>query len=121
MKTQTEPNPKVNSVFYKLEVYLPNNDVMSISEGLKTINVGGLTVIKKRGRGKHPPPEIHAGKGSMIFRPQFTEKYIIELIIDEKRKKDAIEIIRINSTRGKIFVSPITETIDIVTGEVNAE
>ena len=61
----------------RIDVYLPNNDVMAISEGLKTIDVGGLTVVKKRGRGKKPPPEIHAGKGSMIFTPQFTEKYVI--------------------------------------------
>jgi nitrogen regulatory protein P-II 1 len=106
---------------YRLEVYLPKNEVMSISEGLKKMDVGGLTVIKKRGRGKHPPPEIHAGKGSMVFTPQFTEKYIVELIIDESRKKEAIEIIRKNSTKGKIFVSPITETVDIETGEIDGD
>ena len=122
MKSQnTEQDKETRQTLYKLEIYLPNNDVMKVSEGLKEIEVGGLTVIKKRGRGKHPPPEIHAGKGSMIFQPQFTEKYIVELIIDEKRKDVAIEIIRKNSTRGKIFVSPMTETIDIVTGEVNGD
>ena len=83
------------------------------------MDVGGLTVIKKGGRGKHPPPEIHARKGSMIFRPQFTEKYVIELMIDEKRKDDAIKTIQENSEKGKIFVSPITETIDIATGKIN--
>ena len=67
----------------RIEVYLPNNDVMAISEALKKIDVGGLTVIKKRGRGKKPPPEIHAGKGSMIFTPQFTEKYVIELEFED--------------------------------------
>ena len=123
MKSQNIEQDKETqqTLLYKLEVYLPNNDVMKVSEGLKEIDVGGLTVIKKRGRGKHPPPEIHAGKGSMVFRPQFTEKYIVELIIDEKQKENAIEIIRKNSTRGKIFVSPVTETIDIVTGEINGD
>ncbi|MGI9566057.1 MAG: hypothetical protein ACR2LL_03455 [Nitrosopumilus sp.] len=48
----------------KIEVYLPNNDVIGISEALKKINVGGLTVLKKRYRGGKPSPEIHAGKGS---------------------------------------------------------
>ena len=61
------------------------------------------------------------GKGSMMFRPQFIEKYVIELIINEERKKEAIKIIRENSDKGKIFVSPITETIDIATGEVNSD
>ena len=106
---------------YRMEVYLPQNDVMAISEGLKKMDVGGLTVIKKRGRGKHPPPEIHAGKGSMVFTPQFTEKYVVELIIDEKRKQEAIEIIRANSKKGKIFISPVIETIDIATGKIDSD
>ena len=93
---------------------------MEISEGLKKMDVGGLTVIKKRGRGKHPPPEIHAGKGRAIFTPQFTDKYVVELIIDEARKKEAVEIIRNNSTKGKIFVTHVFETIDIETGEIDS-
>lgn len=92
---------------------------MKISEGLKKINVGGLTVIKKRGRGQKPPPEIHAGKGTMIFRPQFTEKYVVELVIPESLKDEAIDIIRKNSTRGKIFITPNIEAIDIKTGKVD--
>ena len=106
---------------YRIEVYLPYNDVMAISEGLKKIEVGGLTVIKKRGRGKHPPPEIHASKGSAIFRPQFTTKYVIELITNKERKDNAIKIIRENAKKGKIFISPVIETIDIDTGEINSD
>jgi len=106
---------------YKIEVYLPKNEVMAISEGLKEIEVGGLTVFKKRGRGKHPPPEIHASKGSEIFRPQFSTKYVVELITSEVKKSKAIDIIRKNSSDGKIFISPIIETIDISTGEINSD
>ncbi|MGY5144640.1 MAG: P-II family nitrogen regulator [Candidatus Nitrosopumilus sp. bin_32a] len=105
----------------RIDVYLTNNEVMQISEALKKINVGGLTVIKKRGRGKKPPPEIHAGKGSMIFQPQFTEKYVIELVINNEMKDDAVKIIRENSTTGKIFVTPNVEMIDIKTGEINKD
>ena len=35
----------------RIDIYLSNNEVMTISEALKKINVGGLTAIKKRGRG----------------------------------------------------------------------
>ena len=105
----------------RIEAYLPNNDVMAISEALKKINVGGLTVLKKRGRGKKPPPEIHAGKGSMIFTPQFTEKYVVELVIDESKKDDAIEIIRQNASRGKIMITPNIDMIDIESGDANSD
>ena len=54
----------------KIEVILGQNDVMKISEELKKIGIGGLSVSKVRGRGKRPGPEIHASKGSEIFTPQ---------------------------------------------------
>ncbi|WP_428326270.1 P-II family nitrogen regulator [Nitrosopumilus sp.] len=105
----------------RIDVYLPNNDVMAISEGLKALDVGGLTVMKKRGRGKKPPPEIHAGKGSMIFTPQFTEKYVMELFVDEGKKDEAIKIIQENASRGKIIVTPNVHMIDIESGKMDSD
>ena len=58
----------------KVEVILGQNDVMAISEELKKIGIGGLTVSKVRGRGKKPGPEIHASKGSEILKQQFNDK-----------------------------------------------
>lgn len=105
----------------RIDVYLPNNDVMAISEGLKALDVGGLTVMKKRGRGKRPPPEIHAGKGSMIFTPQFTEKYVMELFVDEGKKDDAVKIIQENASRGKIIITPNIHMIDIESGKMDSD
>ena len=78
----------------KLEVILGENDVMAISEGLKKIGIGGLSVSKIRGRGKRPGPEIHASKGSEIFVPQFNDKYKIEAIVSDTKEDEAIEIIK---------------------------
>lgn len=103
----------------KLEVILPKNEVMSVSEGLKKINVGGLTVSKKRGRGKNPAPEIHASKGTEIFVPQFSDKYVLEIIIPENMEQEAIKIIRENATIGKIFVHPVLRAFDIKSGSEN--
>ena len=101
----------------KIQVFLGNNDVMNISEALKDINIGGLTVGKVRGRGKNPPPEIHASKGSAIFQPQFSQKYVIELVIPESKEDQVINIIKEKGTVGKIFVSPVLRAIDISTGD----
>jgi len=97
----------------KIEIILGDNDVMAISEGLKKIGIGGLTVSKVRGRGKKPGPEIHASKGSEIFTPQFTDKYKMEAIIPETKEDDVINIIKANGRIGKIFVSQILRAIDI--------
>ena len=101
----------------KIEVILGQNDVMAISEELKKIGIGGLTVSKVRGRGKRPGPEIHASKGSEIFTPQFNDKYRIEAIIADAREDEVIGIIKENGRVGKIFVSQILRAVDIATGD----
>lgn len=90
---------------------------MAISEGLKEIGIGGLTVSKVRGRGKKPGSEIHASKGSEIFVPQFNDKYRLEAIISEAKEDQVINIIKEHGRVGKIFVSQILRAVDIATGE----
>ena len=105
----------------RIEIVIGKNDVMGISEGLKKIPVGGLTVTKKRGRGKNPPPEIHASKGTEVFRPQFGDKYMLEVIVPESKEEDVIKIVRENTKIGKIFVYPVLRAIDIATGKKDEE
>lgn len=100
----------------RIEAIVGKNDVMPISEALKKVNVGGLTVTKMRGRGKNPPPEIHASKGTEIFVPQFSDKYVIQVIIPETKEEEVISLIKQNAKIGKIFVSPILRAVDIATG-----
>ncbi|RMW38800.1 MAG: P-II family nitrogen regulator [Nitrosopumilus sp.] len=101
----------------KIEVILGENDVMAISEALKNIGIGGLTVSKVRGRGKRPAPEIHASKGSEIFVPQFSEKYFVEAIIPEAKEDEVVKIIKDNGRIGKIFISQVLRAVDIATGD----
>jgi nitrogen regulatory protein P-II 1 len=105
----------------KIQVILGENDVMAISEGLKEIGIGGLTVIKVRGRGKRPGPEIHASKGSEIFVPQFSHKYQLEVIISDTQEDEVVSIIKNKGRVGKIFVSQILRAIDIATGNEGEE
>jgi nitrogen regulatory protein P-II 1 len=105
----------------KMEIILGENDVMSISEGLKKIGIGGLTVSKVRGRGKRPAPEIHASKGSEIFVPQFSIKYKMEAIIDEAKEDEVVGIIKANGRIGKIFISQILRAVDIASDNEGEE
>ena len=101
----------------KIEAILGENDVMAISEALKEIGIGGLTVTKVRGRGKRPGPEIHASKGSEIFVPQFNEKYFISVIVAESKEDEVVNIIKEKGRVGKIFVSQVLRAVDIATGD----
>jgi len=105
----------------RIEALLGNNDVMAISEALRKIEIGGLTVMKVRGRGKRLPAELHAAKGSAIFQPQFSEKYVIVVVIPESKEEEVINIIKTKGTVGKIFVSPLLRAIDISTGHEGEE
>jgi nitrogen regulatory protein P-II 1 len=103
----------------KIDVIIPENDIEAISEGLKKINVGGITILKVKGRGKAIAPKIHASKGTEMFTPEFSDKYTLQVIVPNDKENDAIEIIRTNSKMGKIFISPIIRAVDIESGVEN--
>ena len=105
----------------KMEIILGENDVMAISEGLKGIGIGGLTVSKVRGRGKRPGPEIHASKGSEIFVPQFNDKYLLQAIIADTKEDEVVGIVKKHGRVGKIFISQILRAVDIATGNEGEE
>ena len=98
---------------------IPENDVQGISEALKKIYVGGITVLKVKGRGKTVAPEIHASLGTEIFRPEFSDKYTLQVVVADNKENDVIEIVRANSKMGKIFISPIIRAVDIESGAEN--
>ena len=85
----------------KIDVVIPQNDIEAISEGLKKIKVGGITILKVKGRGKSAAPKIHASKGTEMYTPEFGDKYKLEVIVDDNKENDVIKIIRANSKNGK--------------------
>lgn len=101
----------------RIVVTLSKNEVMAISEELNKFGIGGLTVSKIRGRGKTPPPEIHASKGSEVFKPQFSEKYVIDIVTTEDREDQIVEVVKKIASRGKITVEPILRAVDIASGK----
>ena len=101
----------------RIEVVIPQNDVEAISEALKKFHVGGITILRAKGRGKTVAPKIHASKGTEMFTPEFSDKYTVHVIVEDENENDAVELIRANSKMGKIFISPVTRAIDIESGE----
>ena len=103
----------------RIEAIVPQNDIRTISDALKKIQVGGLTIMKVRGRGKTIGPKLHASKGTETFIPEFSDKFILQVIVEEKNEDKVISIIKDNTKLGKIFISPVTRAIDIATGAEN--
>ena len=42
----------------RIDAVVPQNDIRAISDALKKIHVGGITIMKVRGRGKTAAPRI---------------------------------------------------------------
>ncbi|MDE1875552.1 MAG: P-II family nitrogen regulator [Thaumarchaeota archaeon] len=103
----------------RIDAIVPQNDIRAISDGLKKIHVGGITIMKVRGRGKTAGPTLHAAKGTETFIPEFSDKYIVTVIVEEKDEGEAVGIIRANTTVGKIFMYKLSRAIDIATGAEN--
>jgi nitrogen regulatory protein P-II 1 len=103
----------------KIEVVISQNDIKAVSDALKCIKVGGITISKVKGRGKGIVPQIHASKGTQMYTPEFGDKYKLEVILSNNRENDAIKIIRENSKIGKIFILPVARAVDIQSGVEN--
>ena len=103
----------------KIEIVISQNDIKAVSDALKTINVGGVTVSKVKGRGKSIVPQLHASKGTGMYTPEFGDKYKLEVVLPDNKENDAIDVIRKNTKIGKIFIWPIARAIDIQSGIEN--
>jgi len=100
----------------RIEVVIPENHILDIDVKLKDLGVGGVTISKVKGRGKTVAPQIHASKGTEIFTPEFSDKYILDVIVPDSKVDEIIRVVRASSRFGKIFISPITRAVDIATG-----
>lgn len=98
---------------------IPENHILDIDVRLKDLGVGGVTISKVKGRGKTVAPQIHASKGTEIFTPEFSDKYILDVIVPDSKENKVIEIVRANCDSGKIFISPVMRAVDILTGAEN--
>ena len=102
----------------KIEAIVPAARLESAFTALRELNLGGFTYYESRGRGQIPPPEIHSGRGTGTYRPEFNVNATIVVAINDSMADKVIEkILESTSTglagEGKIFVSDVDEVIDI--------
>jgi nitrogen regulatory protein P-II 1 len=74
--------------------------------------------MKVRGRGKTVGPALHSGKRGETFIPEFTDKFIVTIIVEEKDENE-VNIIRNTAKLGKIFLYKLSRAIDIASGAEN--
>ena len=106
----------------KIEAIIKPFKLDEVKEALHEVGIKGITVIEAKGFGRQKGhTELYRGAEYVV---DFLPKVKIEVVIEEALLERAIEAImqaahtgRIGD--GKIFVSPIDQTIRIRTGEVD--
>ena len=102
----------------KIEAIVPAARLESAFAALAELGLGGFTYYESRGRGQIPRPEIHSGRGTSTYRPEFNVNATIVVVSNDSMADNVIsKILESTSTglagEGKIFVSDVDEVIDI--------
>jgi nitrogen regulatory protein P-II 1 len=102
----------------KIEAVIPHSRLEKAFDALKDLNLGGITYYDSKGRGQIPRPEIHSGRGTSTFRPEFNVNATIVIVVKDSLVDSVVDkIIASTSTglagEGKIFISIVDDAIDI--------
>ena len=104
----------------KIEAIIKPFKLDEVKEALQAFGVQGLTVTEAKGFGRQKGhTELYRGAEYVV---DFLPKVKIELVVDDKKYKEAIDVIIKHSNTGKIgdgkiFVYEVSEAIRIRTGE----
>ena len=102
----------------KIEAVVPSARLERAFASLKDLDLGGLTYYDSKGRGQIPRPEIHSGRGTGTYRPEFNVNATIVIVTKDSLASKVVEkLLESTSTglagEGKIFVSDVDDVIDI--------
>jgi nitrogen regulatory protein P-II 1 len=113
-----------DDIMKKIEAIIKPFKLDEVKEALQEVGVQGLSVIEVKGFGRQKGhTELYRGAEYVV---DFLPKVKIEVVLDDDQVDGAIEAI-VDAARtekigdGKIFVSPVEQTIRIRTGETGSD
>ncbi|MFH0872386.1 MAG: P-II family nitrogen regulator [bacterium] len=104
----------------KIEAIIKPFKLEEVKAALSAINITGMTIMEVRGFGRQKGhTEIYRGAEYNI---DFVPKILIQIIVEEEKAAQVVEIIERTARTGtigdgKIFVLPVEEAVRIRTGE----
>ncbi|MEM2856162.1 MAG: P-II family nitrogen regulator [Candidatus Nitrosocaldaceae archaeon] len=110
----------------KVEIIVPHRALDDISELLKDMYIGGMSVTRIEGRGRVKGQPVATGRGVKFFVPEFVPRTKIEVVVKDELVEQIINKILDKmggdqSLGGKIFVSDIVTAVDLVKRSRNEE
>ena len=108
----------------KIEAIIKPFKLDDVKDALSKIGINGMTVIESKGFGRQKGhTELYRGAEYTV---DFIPKIKIEIIVDDKNVKKAVETIQKSAKTdkigdGKIFVTNVEEAIRIRTGDKGSD
>ena len=104
----------------RVEAIIATEKLTDVSEALKKAGVGGATVLDAKGRGKGEKPMLESARGTRRLASEFSVRANVITVVEDSEVEKVIKAIldaaSTGSARdGKIFVSTITDAVDIGT------
>jgi nitrogen regulatory protein P-II 1 len=104
----------------QIKAFVQRNKLDSVIDAVEKKDVGGLTVMQAQGRGKGERPMVGDPRGTGTHKAQFNTLESIVIVVDDSKVDSVANAIVENASTGskgdgKIFITPIEETIDIGT------
>ncbi len=104
----------------RVEAIIAAEKVSAVNEALKKAGVGGTTVLDAKGRGKGEKPQVHTEKGTRRIAAEFSVRANVMTVVEDSEVEKVIKAILDTASTGslgdgKIFVSTVTEAVDIGT------
>ncbi len=102
----------------KIEVIIPDRELLTVSKILKDNNIGGMSYYRVEGKGKTKPEPVSIGRGTMQYTPEFIPRTKIEIVVKDEFVEKIVNALLdslSNKIGGKIFVVDIQSAIDIRT------
>lgn len=106
----------------RIEVHTKTQHQRPILYELKKCGVGGITVVRVRGRGSVEPPMISGLRGTARYAADFSPRILIYTVVEDSKSEEVIQAIikAVDSegekAHGMIFVTAIEDAIDLGTG-----
>jgi nitrogen regulatory protein P-II 1 len=104
----------------RVEAIISAEKVSAVNEALRNAGVGGATILDAKGRGKGEKPQVQSGRGTRGVSAEFSSRANVVVVADDPDVEKVISAILDTTSTGsagdgKIFVSPVTDAIDIGT------
>jgi nitrogen regulatory protein P-II 1 len=102
----------------RIEAIIPNEKISAVNEAFKKAGIGGCTILEAKGRGRGEKPMVESGRGTGRFVSEFSVRANVITVVPDSQVENVVNAILDSVSTGsagdgKIFISPVLDTIDV--------